>query len=188
MNSPYVMIRGGDKKEPSMELVREGLTVEEGFQHNRSIDMSRATARKSFVSHMGTTTNDNRFALNDWFDKSSYLTKVKRPKGIVSFRATSQREPDLIQKGGNRLIKIDRKPEKFYDAPIPNRGKRIDTQITKMHKQTNRKQNFSSMYKLDEDLTPDYYDSVKIATDQIKVKRNEKPFVDMKKQTKRDLS
>ena len=44
------------------------------------------------------------------------------------------------------------------------------------------------MYKLDEDLTPDYYDSVKIAKDQLKVKRNEKPFVDMKKQTKRDLS
>lgn len=31
MNSPYVIIRGGDKKEPSMELVREGLVVEEGF-------------------------------------------------------------------------------------------------------------------------------------------------------------
>ena len=31
MNSPYVMVRGSDKKEPSMELVREGLSVEEGF-------------------------------------------------------------------------------------------------------------------------------------------------------------
>ena len=56
-----------------------------------------------------------------------------------------------------------------------------------MDKQTDRKQNFMSMYKLDQDSTPDYYDSVKIALDQIKTKRNERPFVDMKKQTKRDF-
>ena len=44
------------------------------------------------------------------------------------------------------------------------------------------------MYRVEDDFTPDYYDSVKIANDALKIKQKQKPFVEMKKQTKRDLT
>ena len=44
------------------------------------------------------------------------------------------------------------------------------------------------MYRREDDFTPDYYDSVKIANDALKIKQKQKPFVEMKKQTKRDLT
>lgn len=37
------------------------------------------------------------------------------------------------------------------------------------------------MYKQEEDFTPDYYDSVKIAKDALKVKAKKIGYVDMKK-------
>ena len=44
------------------------------------------------------------------------------------------------------------------------------------------------MYVQETDFTPDYYDSVKIGNDLLKTKIKTKPFIDMKKQTKRDYS
>ena len=37
-------------------------------------------------------------------------------------------------------------------------------------------------------MSPDFYDSVKIANDQIKQRKKSSAFVEMKKQTKRDFS
>jgi len=45
------------------------------------------------------------------------------------------------------------------------------------------------MYRQERDLSPDHYDSVKIANVELMGKRKASmPFVDMKKQTKRDFS
>ena len=59
--------------------------------------------------------------------------------------------------------------------------KRFDTGIPKIEKITNRKGAFQSMYRQEPDLTPDFYDSVKIANDTMKTRKRIKPFVDMKK-------
>ena len=65
---------------------------------------------------------------------------------------------------------------------------RVDAGVPILNKTTNRKAVFGNMYKQDDDFTPDHYDSVKIATDARKLKQKVKPFVDMKKQTKRDFT
>ena len=96
---------------------------------------------------MGQSTNENRFGLSDWYDKSSFLTKVGRPKGILSFKANSSREASLIDKGGDRQIKLDRNPEKFYDASFKMTERRLDVHIPQMNKGADRNQGFKSMYK-----------------------------------------
>ena len=55
---------------------------------------------------MGTSINENRFALNDLYDKSSYLTKVTRPKAMVNFDKPSKRDSILIAKGGDDRIDL----------------------------------------------------------------------------------
>ena len=71
-NSPYVFYKTGN----SMEIVREGNFVEETFKHNRCINMDKSSMRPDFVQLMGSDANEGRFNLNDFYDKSSYLTKV----------------------------------------------------------------------------------------------------------------
>ena len=44
------------------------------------------------------------------------------------------------------------------------------------------------MYRQDDDLSPDFYDSVKIAKLAVKNRKKSTVFVDMKKQTKRDFT
>ena len=76
----------------------------------------------------------------------------------------------------------------MYDSQILHKSKKNDSKgIVHQSKSVNRKTGFGSMYKQEEDFTPDYYDSVKIADDFLKTKKRVKPLVDMKKQTKRDF-
>ena len=49
-----------------------------------------------------------------------------------------------------------------------------------MDQQTSRKGAFKNFYRQEEDLTPECYDSVKIAADALKAKRKNVPFVDLK--------
>ncbi len=173
-----------------MEIVREGHFVEETFKHNRSINMNRSTMRPDFVSAMGSQMNDGRFNLNDFYDKSSYLSKVPRPKQIIDFSTVTERDKDLIDKGGDAGVKIGGKCSKFYDenTKISATMKRLDAGMPKMNKSTNRSTAFGSMYKQEDDFTPDHYNGVKIAEKAMKLKTHAKPFVDMKKQTKREYS
>ena len=106
-NSPYVMIK--DKE--GIEIVREGLVQEQGFNRNRVGSFSKSLKRPSFVKSMGTSINENRFALNDLYDKSSYLTKVTRPKAMVNFDKPSKRDSILIAKGGDDRIDLGGKSQ-----------------------------------------------------------------------------
>ena len=135
-NSPYFIIRG----KQSQELVREGIVVEETLIHNKSLDMGRVTRRPDFVCSMGTSLNEKRFALNDHYDKSSYLTKTKRPKAFVDFSRVVEREKDLIQKGGDTRIELGGKSQKFYDVNLQlHQGmSRLNVGIPKLKKVTDR--------------------------------------------------
>ena len=54
------------------------------FTHNGSINMSRGAPRPSIINK-ATSPNEKRFGLNDYFDKSTFLTKVPRPKLNMTF-------------------------------------------------------------------------------------------------------
>ena len=63
------------------------------------------------------------------------------------------------------------------DRGLPNFGKFSD-----------RKASFGNLYRQDRDLSPDHYDSVKIANSQIKQRKKSECLVDMKKSSKRDMT
>ena len=90
----------------------------------------------------------------------------------------------MIAKGGEAGIELGGKTDEFYDDGAKERSgslKSLNTSIKNFDKVLDRKKAVKSMYRREEDYTPDYYDSVKIAGDTLKIKKNEKPFVDMKK-------
>mmetsp|Transcript_25793 Transcript_25793/g.34483 ORF Transcript_25793/g.34483 Transcript_25793/m.34483 type:complete len:96 (+) Transcript_25793:1129-1416(+) len=91
-NSPYVLVKDRD----SLELVREGNVLEEAFVRNRAVDFEKLQSRPGFVKAMGKSINEQRFNLNDRFDKSTYLTKVKRASALINFEKPSKRIADLI--------------------------------------------------------------------------------------------
>ena len=64
---------------------------------------------------MGSKINENRFALDDNYDKSTYLTKVPRPKAAVDFDKPSKRNPILIDKGGDNRIDLGGKSSAMVD-------------------------------------------------------------------------
>ena len=114
---------------------------------------------------MGGRVNENRFTLNDRFDKSTYLTTVPRPKAIVDFSKPSKRSPELINQGGDVRVDLGAKSCNFIaqGAAEDMVKKRLDFGIPNFKRTTNRKAVFGNLYKNDMDLTPDYYDSMNVA-------------------------
>ena len=104
----------------------------------------------------------------------------------MPFTSCPKREPELINKGGDEGVKIDDKVDKVYDCLDTKlkQFKKID--IPKFGKNSNRNSTWGNMYRHDRDLSPDFYDSVKIANDEIKLKQKRKSYLDLKKQKKRD--
>lgn len=145
--------------------------------------MSKSAKRPDFLKTMGSQVNDKRFCLSDRYDKSTYLTKVSRPKAIVHFEKESKRPEDLIAKGGDLQVRLDGKSQVFYDHDVKDQKimKRMNAGIAEMNKQTARTNPFGNMYIQEDDITPDHYDSVKIAEKANKIKPRTKPYVDMKK-------
>ena len=172
-----------------MKIEREGDVQEEGFVRNKVANFSRNLPRPGFVSSMGPSINENRFSLNDRYDKSTYLTKVRRPQAVIEFDKRSKRDSIIIDKGGDQRIDLGGKSQHVIDPGHDYRKikRRLDRGVTKFTGRTSRNSAFGSMYLQEEDFTPDYYDSVKIAEVANKIKQRVKPHVDMKKQTKRDF-
>lgn len=112
-NSPYVLVRGKQHQ----QLVREG-TSELGFEHNSCLEFSKSGKRPDFIKTMGGQVNENRFCLSDRYDKSTYLTKVSRPKAIINFERETERPQDLIAKGGDLSVRLDGKSQVFYEHDI----------------------------------------------------------------------
>ena len=122
---------------------------------------------------MGSIMNENRFALDQQFDHSTYLTKVPRPKNIIDFSKPSPRQSDLIDKGGDNRIDLGGKSHVMVEQGLEYRTvmKRLDKGVTTLKERTSRESNFGNMYLQEPDFTPDYYDSIKIAEAANKVKR-----------------
>ena len=123
---------------------------------------------------MGQPTNDKRFFLSDWYDKSTYLSNQPRKKGLIPFRTQPNRDKDLIAKRGENGAELGGKSDVYYggheERCMRATKRRFDTGIPKIEKVTNRKGAFGSMYRQEPDFTPDFYDSVKIADATIKTK------------------
>lgn len=163
--------------------------MQDGYRHNKAAEFSRTQARPPFVT-MAEPCNENRFTLPEKYDKSTYLTKVRRATSVVPFERHDGRDSKLIDKGGNSGIDLDGKTDMYYNVTEPKmkQMEKLDTHIPKMTKMTNRKAEFRNMYRQDRDLSPDHYDSVKIAQIDLKTKRKTSNFVNMKKASKRDFN
>ena len=83
-----------------MLIKDEPPTTVNPFQHNGAIDFGRTAQRHPFIDEKQAP-HDNRFTLLDTYDKSTYLTKVKRTKMNLSFGGYPRRDSELIKKGGN---------------------------------------------------------------------------------------
>jgi hypothetical protein len=150
--------------------------------------MNKTLARPAFVT-MGEPVNDQRFGHPDTFDKSTYLSTISRPRSLVPFEGFASRESTLIQKGGNSLANLKDKAEANYDLNAKlGVMKNLTKTAAKLNKVSDRKASFGNLYRQDRDLSPDHYDSVKIAKVDIKLRKKSTPLVEMNKQTKRDFS
>ena len=101
--------------------------------------------------------------MSDKFDRSTYLTKVRRPPALVPFQGQSARETDLIEKGGDsRAILGTHKTDDFYDTHNVKlkHMRKVDKGIPNIGSLTDRNVAFGNMYRDDHDLVPDSYDSV----------------------------
>ena len=58
--------------------------------------------------------NEQRFNLADSYDKSLYLSKVRRVKGSRDFQTYCKRNPDLIQQAGDCTAMIDVKNDDVF--------------------------------------------------------------------------
>ena len=133
---------------------------------------------------MGKSLNDHRFNLNDRYDKSTYLTKVPRPKAIIDFSKPSKRSSDLMLQGGDERVDLGGKSCNFIDQGKAEKvvQKRLNFGIPNFKRTTTRNVMFGNLYKHSMDLTPDHYDSLKVAQKTVQhTKRKIKPYVDMKK-------
>jgi hypothetical protein len=85
------------------------------FKHNGAPDFSRGTERTPFIDEKQGP-NDNRFSLLDTYDKSTYLSKVKRTKMNMSFAGQPKRDTDLIRKAGVHNHDLGGKSILFYNS------------------------------------------------------------------------
>ena len=113
----------------SIEIVKDGLPTDAGFTRNKAIDMSRSECRPSIVHSMGPSVNEKRFGLTDFYDKSTYLSKVRRPRNVIPFERYDKRQKSLIAKGGDNGIDLQGKSDAFYDpvqdVTFPRRDKKV---------------------------------------------------------------
>ena len=102
-----------------------------------------------------------------------------------------------MAKGGNSEINITTLEENgkvpYYEREDARNQlsttRKLDKLTPNFNRNTGRKASFGNLYRDDNDLSPDHYDSLKIAKADLKSrKRSDASFVEMKKQTKRDFT
>ena len=114
---------------------------------------------------------------------------MARPKSLVPFEGFDSRKADLIDKGGDEGADLGGKASVFYNSNVKlAQMKNLDKGIPKFNKVTARKTSFGSMYRHDDDLSPDFHDSVKVAKANVLNRKKSNAFVDMGKQSKRDFT
>ena len=96
---------------------------------------------------------------------------MRRPPALVPFENQSARETDLIDKGGDsRTILGTNKTDDFYEAHNVKLKymRKVEKGVPNIGSLTDRGAVFGNMYRDDNDLVPDFYDSAKIATADLK--------------------
>lgn len=182
-NTPYVLVKGSQYKEIVKDPRQKDFEKER--KKAKSFNFAARTSRKGFVDPSGAP-NENRFGLPDTYDKSTYLTSVKRSKMPISFERQIVRDEKLIEKGGDTTVVLSHRSQKFYDTFKKDKTmNRLDNGIVKHEKVTARED--QSLYKQND--YKDFFDNLKAAKTQTHLKTKRKDaFVDMRQQTKRDFT
>ena len=109
---------------------------------------------------------------------------------MIPFEQVLGRDGDLMAKGGNSQLILANMEEIGKVPYYENEESRAKLSTTKkldkltpcFKRNTGRKASFGNLYRDDDDLSPDHYDSIKIAKADIKSrKRSDATFVDMRK-------
>jgi hypothetical protein len=111
-NTPYTVL----KYDQNQEIVKnDPVRTVAPFTHNGSINYSRGAKRPTFFDENGGP-NEQRFGLNDDYDKSIYFSKVRRTKLNITFDSYTARYQDLIEKGGEIGIDNSSHTKKYYNS------------------------------------------------------------------------
>lgn len=175
-NTPYHVIKGPQFQ----QLIKdEPVTTVAPFTHNGSIDFNHTLQRPDFID-IKKAPHDGRFELLDTYDKSSYLSTVKRPKCNIEFKGYGSRDKDIILKGGSYCKDLKGSPDHFYDPKKDFTMRRVDHSITKFGGQAGKVRH-NSIYSQNE--VPDNINNVKVAEIERKYcKPKVKAPVNLKKQ------
>ena len=136
---------------------------------------------------MGHSVHESRFDLPDKYDKSTYLTKSPRARSIIPFERDNNRDACLMAKGGNSGITLSTLEESgkvpYYNCNNASLStvNNLDKLTPNFKRNTGRKASFGNLYRDDDDLSPDHYDSIKIAKADIKSRKRSQAFVEMQK-------
>ena len=139
---------------------------------------------------MGKDVHEGRFQLPDKYDQSTYLTTSPRARSLIPFDQVLSRDTDLMAKGGNSQINLSTLEENgkvpYYEKESARNHlsttRKLDKLTPNFNRNTGRKASFGNLYRDDDDLSPDHYDSLKIAKADLKSrKRSDASFVEMKK-------
>ena len=133
--------------------------------------------------------------MNENYDKSTYLTKVRRIQGR-DFDSYSKRQSEtLVKQGGNPamsdLIKDGARSMEFYEAE--QKEKNVMTRLDKncLNFEGYEKRNMiGGIYKRDYDKPTDPYDMTKVDMGKKKTTKNsgKSVLVDLNRQEKRDVT
>lgn len=85
------------------------------FEHNGAASFTRAKTRPPFVDGRKGP-HASRFDLFDNYDKSTYLTKVKRTKCNIKFQDQGKRDENIFRKGGDQLLDLKGRTDMDYDG------------------------------------------------------------------------
>lgn len=132
--------------------------------------------------------------MSENYDKSTYLTKVRRIQGR-DFESYSKRNQEIIKQGGNDqfldIIKDGARSQEFYDQMQKEKNlmQRLDKNCLNFAGYEKRNM-IGGIYKRDYDKPTDPYDLGKVDQGKLKTTKNsgKSALVEMKRQEKRDVT
>ena len=121
--------------------------------------------------------HQERFNMNENYDRSTYLTKVRRVQGREFGSYSNRKSENLIRQGGNPIntdcVGTGKRTQQFYDIECKERNlmDRLDTKCLKFDGYEHRSK-VRSIYKEDYDKRKDPYDLEKINKGKLATTKN----------------
>lgn len=152
--------------------------------------------RGEFIKNCGSIEPHNeRFNMDDKFDMSTYLTKVRRIKGREFHSYSNRDSENLIKQGGNPIntdvVGNGKRTEQYYDTECKERKlmERLDKKCLPFDAYEKRNK-VGSIYREDYDKRKDPYDLEKVFKGKIATTKNsgKSNLVALDKQEKRDIT